>query len=169
MARTLTKNAKKQKLHATFSYCTTAPKKEFKNAYQVAASANQIPKGNTLRFLRITVINFSKKLPQHEEDKSDLKKKMEDLAKENCSEMLDMRNQKKSIWYWHHYLTRLHEDFKHSNPDIEISYSTFSSYWSQNVVKPKTGNYANCVCEKCENPALKIRALKTQKLFVTWA
>ena len=152
-------------LKATFSYCTTATKREFKNAYQIAANANQIPKGNTLRLLRNTGINFSKKLPQHEEDKSALKKKIEDFAKENSSEMPDMRNQKKSIRYRHHYLTTLHEDFKHINPDIEISYSTFSSYWPQNVVKPKPGDYANCVCEKCENPALKIRALKTHKLL----
>ena len=98
-------------LKATFSYCTTATKREFKNAYQIAANANQIPKGNTLRLLRNTGINISKKLPQGEEEKSDLKKKIEDFAKENSSEMPDMRNQMKSIRYRHqHYLTTLHED-----------------------------------------------------------
>ena len=85
-------------LKATFSYCTTATKREFKNAYQIAANANQIPKGNTLRLLRNTGINISKKLPQGEEKKSDLKKKIEEFAKENSSEMPDMRNQTRHLF-----------------------------------------------------------------------
>ena len=134
-------------LKATFKYCTTATKRGLKNAYQIASSANELPKGNTLRILRNTGINFSKKLPNNAEDKSELKKKVETWAKENSSEIPDMRNQKKGIRYRHHYLTCLHEDFRHSHPDVEISYSTFSSYWPKNIIQPKPGDYATCVCE----------------------
>ena len=68
-------------LKSTYSYCTTATKRELKNAYQIAASANELPKGNTVRLLKNTCINFSKKLPaQNEEDKFELKKKVEEFA-----------------------------------------------------------------------------------------
>ena len=152
-------------LKETFKYCTTATKRSLKNAYQCASGAGELQKGTTLRILRNTGINFSKKLPANEEQTSELKKKVEKWAKENSSEMPDMRNQKKGIRYRHHYLTCLHEDFRHSHPDVEISYSTFSAYWPKNIIQPKPGDYANCVCEKCENPALKVRALKTHKLL----
>ena len=147
----------------TFKYCTTETKRNFKTAYQIAFSANEIPKGTTLRILRNTGFNFSKKLPETEADKSELKKKVEIFAKENSSEMPDMRNQKKAIRYRHHYLTCLHDDFKYCNPDVTISYATFTSYWPKNIIKPKPGDYANCVCQKCENPSLKINALKSHK------
>ena len=41
----------------------------------------------------------------------------------------------------------------------------FYSYWPKNIIRPKTGDYALCTCEKCENPALKVRALKRHKLI----
>ena len=152
-------------LKHTFKYCTSETKKNIKTAYQVAASANELQKGNTLRLLRNCGINFSKKLPESQADKSELKRKVEKFAEENSSEMPDARCQKKGIRYRHHYLTCLHEDFKFCHPENEISYSTFSSYWPKNIIQPKPGDYANCVCEKCENPALKIRALKSHKLL----
>ena len=46
-----------------------------------------------------------------------------------------------------------------------MSQSVFCSYWPKNIVKPKTGDYALCTCEKCENPALKMKALKRYKLI----
>ena len=61
-------------LKETFKYCTTATKKGLKTAYQIASSANELPKGNTLRLLRNTGINFSKKLPENPEQTSELKK-----------------------------------------------------------------------------------------------
>ena len=149
----------------TFKYCTAETKTSFKTAYQIAFSANEIPKGTTLRILRNTGINFSKKLPETEADKSDLKKEIEKFAKENSSEIPDMRQQKKGIRYIRHYLICLFEDFKYCNPDMTVSYSTFTSYWPKNIIKPKAGDYATCVCQRCENPSLKLHALKSHKLI----
>ena len=46
-----------------------------------------------------------------------------------------------------------------------MSIRVFCSYWPPNVKKPKPGDYALCTCEKCENPSLKVRALKRHKLI----
>ena len=46
-----------------------------------------------------------------------------------------------------------------------MSSSVFISYWPKHILKPKPGDYSLCCCEKCENPALKIRALKRHKLI----
>ena len=70
-----------------------------------------------------------------------------------------------TIRYRHHYLATLFEDFKFFHPDVSISFATFSSYWPANVIKPKAGDYANCCCIKCENPSLKLAALKSHKLI----
>ena len=152
-------------LQNTFKYCTAETKKNFTTAYQIAFSANEIPKGTTLRLLRNAGVNFSKKLREAGNDKSELKKAIEKFAQENSSEIPDMRQQKKGIRYMKHYLTTLYEDFKFCNPEMEVSYSTFTSYWPKNVIKPRPGDYAKCVCEKCENPSLKLHALKTHKLI----
>ena len=90
---------------------------------------------------------------------------VEEFAKENSSEIPDMRQQKKGIRYRHHYLSSLFEYFKFANPGIEISYPTFSSYWPKNIIKPRPGDYQTCKCQKCENPSLKLHALKTHRLF----
>ena len=76
-----------------------------------------------------------------------------------------MRNEKKGIRYRHKYLSTLYDDFKYENPDIEVSMAVFCSYWPKNIVKPKPGDYTLCACEKCENPSLKLRALKRHKLI----
>ena len=76
-----------------------------------------------------------------------------------------MRNEKKGIRYRHKYLSCLYDDFIHENPEVEVALSVFCAYWPKNVLKPKPGDYALCTCEKCENPALKVRALKRHKLI----
>ena len=98
-------------------------------------------------------------------DKSELKDKIEQFAIENSSESPDMRNEKKGIRYRHQYLATLYDDFIIQNPEIQVSLAVFCSYWPKNIIKPKSGDHAMCTCEKCENPALKLRALKTHKLI----
>ena len=111
----------------TYKYCPAATKKVFRNAYQLAASSNEIPTGTTLRLLRNTGINLAKRLPKNGEEKSDLKKKVEKFAEENSSEMPDMRHQRRGVRFRHHYLITLYDEFKHCYPETEISYFTFSS------------------------------------------
>lgn len=115
--------------------------------------------------LKNTGINLSKKIATEDKEKSELKTKIEKFAHENSNESPDMRNEKKSIRYRHKYLTCLYDDFKHYNPDVEVSLSVFCAYWPTNIIKPKAGDYALCACEKCENPSLKLRALKRYKLI----
>ena len=150
-------------LNKVFKYLPAKSKREFRTAYQLAQP--EIEMGTTRRIMENTGINMSKKLPENTNTKSELKVKIEKFAEENSSEMPDMRNEKKKIRYRHHFLTCLHDDFRYENPEIEVSYTTFSAYWPKNIIKPKPGDYANCVCEKCENPALKIRALKSHKIL----
>ena len=123
------------------------------------------PKGTTWRLLKNTGINLSKKIATDDNEKSELKKKIETFAQENSSVSPDMRNEKKGIRYRHKYLTCLYDDFKHENPDVEVSLSVFCAYLPKNIIKPKAGDYNLCCCEKCENPALKLRALKRCNLI----
>ena len=147
----------------TYKYMTTSAKCEFKTAYQLAMEEN--PKGTTLRIRNNTGINLSNKLQVNSKDKSELKDKIEQFAIENSSESPDMRNEKKGIRYRHQYLATLYDDFIIQNPEIQVSLAVFCSYWPKNIIKPKPGDHAMCTCEKCENPALKLRALKTHKLI----
>ena len=152
-----------QYLKNTFKYMSKAGKAEFKNSYQLGKLEH--PKGTTLRLLRNTGINMSKTILTPDQKKSELKTEIDKFAKENSSESPDMRNEKKGIRYRHKYLSTLYDDFKYENPDIEVSMAVFCSYWPKNIVKPKPGDYALCACEKCENPSLKLRALKRHKLI----
>ena len=147
-----------QWIKSDYKYMTSAGKRELKTAHKLAS--HEHPKGTNFRLRQNTGIHFDKNSTMNCEEKSELKKQIERFAEENSSESLDMRNEKKGIRYRHKYLFCLYDDFKHDNPDIEISLSVFCSYWPKNIIRPKTGDYALCTCEKCENPALKMRALK---------
>ena len=152
-------------LKNTYKYCRKETKEDLRTSYQIAFAAKEIPKGTTLSLLKNTGINFSKKSPEPESEKSDLKKLVELFANKNSTVVPDMRLQKKGIRYRHQYLTCLFEDFKFVNPEVKISYSTFSSYWPKTVIKPRPGDFGTCLCDKCENPNLKIHAMKTHKLI----
>ena len=152
-------------LKNTYKYCRKETKEDLRTSYQIAFAAKEIPKGTTLSLLKNTGINFSKKSPEPESEKSDLKKLVELFANKNSTVVPDMRLQKKGIRYRHQYLTCLFEDFKFVNPEVKISYSTFSSYWPKSVIKPRPGDFGTCLCDKCENPNLKIHAMKTHKLI----
>ena len=84
-------------LQSTFKYCSTETKRNFKVSYQIAANAGEIEKGTTSRLLRNTGINFSKQFFEKNDEKSALKKKVDEFAIENSSEMPDMRKQRKNI------------------------------------------------------------------------
>ena len=114
-------------LKNTFKYMTTAGKREFKTAYQLGM--HEHPKGTTLRLLRNTGINLSKKIATTDGEKSELKTKIEKFAIENSSESPDMRNEKKGIRYRHRYMTVLYDDFKFENRDTEVSFSIFCAFW----------------------------------------
>ena len=88
-------------LKNTYKYCRKETKEDLRTSYQIAFAANEIPKGTTLRLLKNTGINFSKKSPEPESEKSDLKKLVELFANENSTEVPDMRLQKKGIRYRH--------------------------------------------------------------------
>ena len=87
------------------------------------------------------------------------------FAEDNSTPVPDMRKARKDIRYRHSYIIILYDEFKYINPDTQCSYSQFCAYWPKNIIKPKSGDYATCKCEKCENIDLKIHALKKQKLI----
>jgi hypothetical protein len=150
-------------LKSTYKYMTSSGKLEFKTAHKLAS--NEHIKGTNYRLRQNTGINLDKKMAVTSEEESELKKQIDEFAKENSSESPDMRNERKGIRYRHKYLSCLYDDFKHENPEVDVALSVFCSYWPKNVLKPKPGDYALCTCEKCENPALKVRALKRHKLI----
>jgi hypothetical protein len=76
-----------------------------------------------------------------------------------------MRKEKKKIRYYFNYLICLHTAFLQENPDKEISYAVFCSYWPKNIIKPKIEDYGSCKCETCENIELKVCALKKRGLI----
>jgi hypothetical protein len=150
-------------LNNTYHHMTAAGKREFRNAYQIGASEN--PKGTTLRIKKNTGINLAKKLTVTNNDESELKVKVKEFADENSTPVPDMRKAKKDIRYRHSYMCVLHDEFKYRNPDTDCSYSQFCAYWPKNVIKPKSGDYGTCKCEKCENIDLKLQALKKHNLI----
>ena len=87
------------------------------------------------------------------------------FAEDNSSPVPDMRKARKDIRYRHSYMIVLYDEFKFNNPNTQCSYSLFCDYWPKNIIKPKSGDYGTCKCEKCENIDLKIHALKKQKLI----
>ena len=150
-------------LNNTYNHMTAAGKREFRAAFQLGASEN--PKGTTLRLKLNTGINLAKKLTMNTNDETELKEKVTQFAYDNSTPVPDMRKAKKDIRYRHSYMSVLYDEFKYRNPETECSYSQFCSYWPKNVIKPKSGDYGTCKCEKCENIDLKLQALKKHKLI----
>ena len=146
-----------------YKYLSSVGKREFRAAHKLGSTEH--PPGTDYRLRKNTGINFSKTISVDNNEKSELKKLIEKFAVENSSESPDMRNEKKGIRYRNKYFVALYDDFRHENPDILVSSSVFISYWPKHILKPKPGDYSLCCCEKCENPALKIRALKRHKLI----
>ena len=115
-----------QWLKSTYKYMTSSGKREFKTAHKLAS--HEHPKGTDYRLRQNTGINLSNKLTVTSEEKSELKKKIEQFAEEHSSESPDMKNEKKGIRYRHKYLAVLYDDFKHENPDFEVSIQSFCNY-----------------------------------------
>ena len=105
-----------QWLKSDYKYMTSAGKNEFKTAHKLASQEH--PKGTNYRLRQNTGINFDKTSSMNSEEKSELKKKVEQFAEENSSVSPDMRNERKGIRYRHKYLFSLYDDFKHDYPDI---------------------------------------------------
>ena len=124
-----------------------------------------LPRGTISRLRSATGINFSNPVAIEHGEVSELKKAVEKFAFENSNEVPDMRKEKKQIRYYFNYLICLHTAFLSENPDKDISYAVFCSYWPKNIIKPKIEDYGTCKCEVCENIELKLSALKKRGLI----
>jgi hypothetical protein len=150
-------------LKMTYQKMGPVGKREFKTAF--AQAMPDLPRGTISRLRSATGINFSNPVAIEHGEVSELKKAVEKFAFENSNEVPDMRKEKKQIRYYFNYLICLHTAFLSENPDKDISYAVFCSYWPKNIIKPKIEDYGTCKCEVCENIELKLSALKKRGLI----
>ena len=150
-------------LKMTYQKMGPVGKREFKTAF--AQAMPDLPRGTISRLRSATGINFSNPVAIEHGEVSELKKAVEKFAFENSNEVPDMRKEKKQIRYYFNYLICLHTAFLSENPDKDISYAVFCSYWPKHIIKPKIEDYGTCKCEVCENIELKLSALKKRGLI----
>ena len=55
----------------------------------------------------------------------------------------------------------LYEDFKKKNPSYKISLTTFARRRPSHILLSSSRAFLQCLCEKCENPMLKMKVLNT--------
>ena len=136
-------------------------KKEIKVAFAVARP--NLEKGTISRLRHILGINFSKALPENNEEMTEIKLKIVEFAKINTIDVPDKRKYAKGIRFRTASLLVLYNTFEAENPNI-CSYQTFCQYWPAHFVKPCASEFGTCLCIYCQNIELKVNALQIRNL-----
>ena len=96
--------------------------------------------------------------------KNNLQKQVEEyLHRDDVSIVTpDLKKAKKGIQYRLASLQELHQRFQVDESAAKCSYSQFTCYVPDNIVKPKPEDWGTCFCMTCLNPELKLESIKRQ-------